>query len=43
MLQQAQDAAKAYLTFSPDPNDPTSKALLSRVHQLFDAAGDTFN
>lgn len=43
VLQRAQDAAKAYLTSAPDPDDPANEALLSRVHQLFDAAGDTFN
>ena len=43
VLQRAQDAAKAYLTSAPDPTDPGNQALLTRVHQLFDAAGDTFN
>ena len=43
VLQRAQDAAKSYLTSAPDPMDPGNQALLARVHQLFDAAGDTFN
>ena len=43
VLQHAQAAAKAYLTSAPDPQDPRNQALLARVHQLFDAAGDTFN
>ena len=43
VLQRAQDAAKSYLTSAPDPMDPSNQALLARVHQLFDAAGDTFN
>lgn len=43
VLQRAQDSAKAYLTSAPDPDDPANEALLARVHQLFDAAGDTFN
>ena len=43
VLQQAQTAAKDYLTSSPDPEDPAHQALLQRVHQLFTDAGDTFN
>lgn len=43
VLQRAQDAAKTYLTSVPDPDAPEHQALLARVHQLFDAAGDTFN
>ncbi len=43
VLQHAQAAAKAYLTSAPDPQAPRNQALLARVHQLFDEAGDTFN
>ncbi len=43
VLQRAQAAAKNYLASAPDPEDPANQAILSRVHSLFTAAGDTFN
>ena len=42
-LKRAQKAAQDYLSSAPDPHDPTTEALLQRVHALFDSAEDTFN
>ena len=43
VLQRAQSAARDYLSSDPNPADPGTQALFRRVHQLFTAAGDTFN